>query len=296
MKTYAPVEGKGFLWGLALFIFTLAITGIPLIVSIVKGKPNIGFLVMTSFVFILCAGLFGYFMWAVSNLRYTLKDKHLVIKWAFNTKRIPLENIRGVTITVGSSSIKVIGASWPGFHLGSFSDPRGKGTVNLYATQLWGDIVLIRTKWETIGITPKDPEGFLEDLHKNLPDLKRDEVGDQIVAEQTYSPLKDKVYLGYISVSALILGGAFLHLRYKLPSLPEQVPMHYNFAGQVDRYGSPTEIYYPLGLGLVLMLLLNGVNLVVAKRNSTSVRMMGMVTLIMTLLFSIIALSMILTA
>lgn len=295
MKVYKPVAGKGFAWGVGFLIFTVAVTALPIIFSSMAGAPKLSFLLIMGFISLMCAGMFGYFLWAISNLHYALEDNHLLIKWAFQTKRIPVQNIRSVAKVMGNSSMKVVGASWPGFHMGSFSNPRGKGTVNLYATQIWGDIVLIKTKWETIGITPQDADQFLDDLNKLVPNLA-EEHSDTVVEEVSYSPWKDKLYLGCLGGSLLMLAGAFLYLQNKIPSLPNQVPMHWNFSGQVDRYGAPQEIYLPFGIGVAVTVLLNGINLMVAKNNATSVRLMGLTGLFISILFSIIAIAMVMMA
>lgn len=295
MKVYKPVAGKGVAWGIGLLVFIMLVTTLPLLFSTIAGTPQLGFILIMSFISVLCAGMFGYFLWAVSNLHYVLEDNQLLIKWAFQTKRIPLQNIRSVAKVMGNSSTKVVGASWPGFHMGSFSDPRGKGTVNLYATQIWGDIVLINTKWETIGVTPEDADQFLDDLNKRVPNLA-EEPADALGEDVSYSPWKDKLYLGCLGGSLLMLAGAFFYLQSKIPSLPNQVPMHWNFSGQVDRYGAPQEIYLPFGIGVAVTVLLHGINLMVAKNNATSVRLMGLTGLFIAILFSIIAIAMLMMA
>jgi uncharacterized membrane protein len=45
---------------------------------------------------------------------------------------------------------------------------------------------------------------------------------------------------------------------YYWPQLPEQVPMHWNFAGQVDRYGSRLSMLW-IGPGMMIAMLLVGV-------------------------------------
>lgn len=63
----------------------------------------------------------------------------------------------------------------------------------------------------------------------------------------------ERVLLGVAVAVPLLSLAALLVL---LPSLPEQVPMHFNAAGEADRYGSPLELLtLPLmGLGMVALL------------------------------------------
>ena len=43
-------------------------------------------------------------------------------------------------------------------------------------------------------------------------------------------------------VSPLIFAGVFIFLALRWRYLPEQIPTHYNFAGEVDGYGSRTTL------------------------------------------------------
>lgn len=292
MKVYKPVPGKGVAWGIGLVIFVAAVTGIPVVINLASGRPNPGFLSVMGLMFVFVLALAGYFTWAAKNLQYVLDEKGLLIKWAFNKKRIPLEHIKGVRRTIGTSSLKVVGASWPGFHLGSFTDPAGRGSVNLFATRLWGDILLIRTKWEVVGITPEDPDQFLDELNRLLPGLEADSGTGAEQPVQPFSPWKDRLFLTVMGISAVIIIGTAIFLLKTIPTLPAKIPMHYNLAGEVDRYGSPREIFIPFGIGVLTMIFMVAITSAVARNNKTSAYMMAFVSLFISLIFSIIAISM----
>lgn len=295
MKTFKPAEGKGYLWGLGLIAIVGILTLVPVIINLVSGRLIPGFVLVMGVVFLSITSIAIYFAWAAKSLQYSLDDQELVITWAFSKKRIPLQGIRGIERTIGTSSLKVIGASWPGFHMGSFTDPTGKGTVNLYATHIWGEIILIRTKWETIGITPADAEEFLGELERLSPEIESGSFSPAGDAEQ-YTPWKDKLAVSIFVLAGVILLGTGLYMYSKAPSLPSKVPIHYNIRGEIDRYGSPQELYTPLGIALGVIVMMAGINLSLARNNKTSVRMMAFVSLLISLIFSIISISMILSA
>lgn len=295
MKEFKPVHGRGFVWGLILLIFVLLIVAVPVGINIYSGIVIPGFIVVMGIISVFVTAMFGYFTWSAKNMKYTIDAKGITIKWAFNKKTIPLESILGAAKTVGTSSLKVMGASWPGFHMGSFTDPTGKGSVNLFATRLWGEILLIRTKWEVVGITPANSDEFLNELNKFIPDLNEGsflQKGDV----EAYSLQKDRVVIALMAITGLILAGTGLFLYNIIPTLPPKVPMHFNISGEIDRYGSPNEIFGPFGIGVLVVIMMLGINLSFARNNKTSIRMMAFVSLFISLIFSLIAIGMALAA
>ncbi len=294
MKTYNPIPGKGFFWGVLLVLFTGGLMITPLIMMGINGNnKNPVFMVVMALMMLLVAGFMAYLTWGAKNLSYAMDEKNLIIRWAFNEKKIPFDHIKGAKIVIGNSSLKVAGASWPGFHWGSFTDPTGKGTVNLYATRLYGEMVLIKTKWETIGLTPEDIHVFLEDLHLNVPDLSTDNF-EQIEQEKgsLYSPWKDKFFVAMVIISGFLFAGTVVYLMKTVPNLPAKVPMHFNISGQVDRYGSPSEVYMPLGIGILVDIMMIAMSMSVARNNRMSARMMGVVCVLIAVIFTLIPVSM----
>lgn len=292
MTVHKPTQGKGFLWGIILVAFVGALLLVPVGMAMIAGNQNPFFSVTMGITFIIVILLIGYFTWAARTMEYSLDKNGLVIKWAFNKKKVLLANILGVRRGVGMSSLKVVGASWPGFHIGSFTDPGGKGTVNMFGTRLWGDIIFVRTKWEIIGITPEDPEAFLEELHEFLPKLEADSPGKRGILE-TFSPWKEKRFIALAAATLLILGGTGLYLASVIPELPNQVPLHYNLAGEVNRYGSPYELYAPYGIGVGVCLLLFLINWITGRNNKASAYLVGFVSLFIAVLFAAISIGMV---
>lgn len=271
-------------------LFVAAIIAVPTVITWFN-RPVPGFSIVMGMISVLVLGLLGYFAWAAKNLRYELDDKNLIIRWAFNKKVVPFASIRGFNRMVGTSAAKVVGASLPGFHLGSFTNPTGKGSINLFATRLWGDILLIRTKWEVVGITPENPEEFLEDLSQHVHDLQPDNLTGDEREVAAFSPWRQKHFLAVMGLTAVIIIGTGLYLFNTIPNMPSQIPMHYNLYGQVDRYGSPSELWVPYGIGVSVVLFLSLLNGVVAKNNKTSAYLMAYTSLFIALLFSIISIS-----
>lgn len=292
MKVYKPTASKGFVWSIALMLFVTAAVAVPLIISTAAGNPVPGFLVTMGVVLAVVLGLFGYFAWTAKNLRYEIHDQSLIIKWAFNQKIIPVADIRGINRLVGTSGTKVVGASLPGLHIGSFTNPAGKGTVNLFATRLWGEILLIRTKLEIIGITPENPEEFLEELSVKAPGMESDNLTGSDHEAAPFSPWKEKHFKTIMGLTAALIIGTGIYIFKIIPTLPARIPMHYNLYGQVDRYGSANELWLPFGIGVLvvaIMIILNGT---IARNNRTSSYLLAYTSLFIAVLFSVISVSM----
>jgi len=57
--------------------------------------------------------------------------------------------------------------------------------------------------------------------------------------------------------SCLMLAGVWIYLLVQWSSLPEKLPGHYNFAGEIDRWGSRGELLIVPAVMLVLFILLS---------------------------------------
>lgn len=285
MKVFKPTPGKGFAWCIGGMIFSALIFAIPVGVNMV-GKANLSFLLIMGLTSVLMMAMFGYFTWAARNMEYIITEKELIIKWAFNRKVVPLDGIKGVRRMPGTGAVKVVGASLPGFHIGSFTDPGGKGSVNMFATRLWGEIILLQTRWETIGLTPENPEEFLAALEGAAP--HRLASGEELAgeaAEVGFNMWHDKKYLFMLGLNVALLAGAFYWVYTMTQTLPERIPMQQNLAGEITRYGSPKEHYLLPGIGLVVFIFMTIVTATATKNNKTSVYLMGATSLFVNLLF-----------
>lgn len=100
------------------------------------------------------------------SLRYELHPSELVIQTGWHPIRIPYTSIRGAEIVhLPGSPLRKIGTHLPGLLWGKFTW-RGAGpNLHLYATQK-GPLVLISLESRTIGISPAEPEAFLQELNQ----------------------------------------------------------------------------------------------------------------------------------
>lgn len=255
MNVYQPYPGRGVQWGLALLLLILGIMIMPLRIMI-KSSPNPWTHLPFGILIIALSLVFLYFVYAAASLKYILDDGTLIIKWAFSEKKVDLNTITDVEKRIGISAFKVAAFSWPGLHLGAFS-LGDNDNVNLYATRLMGDVILFKHKWETIGITPADPDVFLEDLESRVAGLAAktiDPQEEEIVRKEAIKKNAKGFHILTV-INLILIGATFLWVTLKIPALPGKIPMHIGPQG-IDRYGSPTELYLMPTISLVTFILM----------------------------------------
>lgn len=75
---------------------------------------------------------------------------------------------------------------------------------------------------------------------------------------------KPNLYIRILNlVSLVIIAGSFITVFIMWNSIPSQVPIHFNVAGQVDKYGDKNGIWILLGMGLFLYILISIFQLIV---------------------------------
>ncbi|MDA8234085.1 MAG: PH domain-containing protein [Clostridia bacterium] len=254
MMAFKPQSSNGFKWGLVLLAFVLGIILLPIVIS--DETPPL-YLLPYGLIMAIVSGLIGYLVYAVKNMEYRFEKDTLVIKYGFSKKVIPLEKINGVEEHIGTwKAMKNLGSSWPGFHLGGFTIP-GLGDATLYCTALRGRLILLRTGYEPVGLSPADVDGFIQALKSARPDLTVKQVefrGEDYLAKSG-ELWRDRVFQGWLGVNLVVIGVMFLWVYTIIPDLPERIPLHWGPQG-VDRYGSPTDLYATplISLGLFLFM------------------------------------------
>ncbi len=220
------------------------------------GTFVIGLAVLMSLFFL---GLLGYWLYGLIRSGYSLDRNALIIHWGPTEQIIPTNQIeRVLTGAEIQERIHFYGGIWPG-HCVGYGEIPDAGPTLFYATAPPRHQIYIVTPGLTYGISPADPEGFLESLHKRL------EMGPTQVVEQssTRPAILDWEIWGDRLALALLIGGIVAVLAligllcFWFPALPRMVPLHFDLAGNPDRLDPRNKIFIIPLIGL-LALLLNG--------------------------------------
>lgn len=254
MKIYKPYPGKGVQYGILFLIIILVIMGIATF-EIYKTTNNFITVLPMIVLKIILVGMFGYFIYTAKTLAYLLDDNKLIIKWGFSQKIIDLNSIGNVEKKLGITAFKMAGVGWPGLHIGAYT--LGNNNINLYATRLAGDVIIFKNKWESIGITPENPDEFLRDLSKLIPHLDTKIIDPKVeeAAKEEAISKNEKVFKLLTRVNILSLLITFVWVKLKIPTLPAKIPMHIGVNG-IDRYGSPKELFIMPAIGLAFFIIM----------------------------------------
>lgn len=160
---FKPRRSTGVLVGTAIILSVLALDAL-LLSYLRQGQISLVFFVFTLLVvlsFPLLA-LLGYLVYGLFNLRYQLHRNAFTIAWGATQHIIPMGSIREVVRGEDlGEEVKVSGVSWPGYLVGR-GQIEGIGRTLFYATEPVAGQLLVVTPTVAYGISPADPDGFLD--------------------------------------------------------------------------------------------------------------------------------------
>ncbi len=260
MTTWKTEPRLGLVTGIGLIVAILLIdfnlTWLALNRPLAIGTFLIGLAVLMSLFFL---GLILYWLYGLLRSEYSLDRNALIIHWGPTEQVIPTGQIERVLVGADvEERIHFYGGIWPG-HCVGYGEVPDAGPTLFYATAPPRHQLYVVTPGLTYGISPADPEGFLQSLHKRL------EMGPtQVVEQSSRRPaILDWEIWGDRLALALLIGGiaALLALIgllcFRFPALPHMVPLHFDLEGSPDRLEPRGQIFIIPLIGL-LALLLNG--------------------------------------
>lgn len=222
-----------------------------------SGTFIIGLAVLLSLILL---GLVGYWLYGLARSGYTLDRNALIIHWGPTQQIIPTTQIkRALKGDEVAGHVQFHGVMWPGHWVG-YGEVPGMGSAFFYATVPPREQVYIVTPGLTYGISPTDPQRFLDSLRQRL------QMGPTQIVEQSSKrpgflnwPLwRDTMGLALLAAGFLAILALTGLLCFRFPALSRLVPLHFNVAGTPDRLGPRGQIFFIPFIGL-LALVLNGV-------------------------------------
>ena len=261
MKRWKTKKGLGLGVGIGLMVLIILIDAnliwLAMNRPLVIGTFIIGLAVLTSLGLL---GLVIYWLYGLLRSEYSLDRNALVIHWGLTEQTIPTGQIERVfTGDQIEGQPAFYGGIWPGHYVG-YGEVPGAGPTLFYATVPPRHQIYIVTAGITYGISPADHAGFVESLRKRI------EIGaTQVVEQSSRRPgfmdwviWRDRLGVGLLVASFLIVLVLTGLLCYQFPALPRMVPLHFDTLGNPDRLEAQGQIFIIPLIGL-LALLLNGV-------------------------------------
>jgi hypothetical protein len=257
---WKPYPSRGGWIGLALLGGALLID--ILIVGAVAGTsiPWLRFVsIFLAMLSLPVLGLVAYWTYGYFTLRYHLDRNGLVIRWGGDRQIVPIERVQTIAPVGGEGDRALsgfLGVRWPGYRAGR-GQLAGAGPTLFRHTAPLEASLLVMTPSQAYVISPADPEGFIRawEVRQTLGPTQSWTQEARPVSLLALPSWSDRLAYGLIA-AALVVGVAFAaYVWARYPTLPENLPFHFDAAGQVDRIGPKGEILRLPTIGLLVLLL-----------------------------------------
>lgn len=187
-----------------------------------------------------------YSIQAVRSTTYKVDAEGIAIHYGFKHILIPWHKISRLERRQTVNLLKFAGSEWPGNYTGYFQELGNKDLIAAYSSSK-NDVVLINTPDLKYLISPENISSFFWEasqyqLGPAIP--AAEEVKNGLLNSMMGKRMIILNLLALILVAAAIQWSAGNH---------DQIPLHYNLQGEIDRYGSPYELYLIL-LGPIIMM------------------------------------------
>ena len=279
-KVFRPSQTKSsFVWTIIL----LLIIDVPILAVMFLSFQQVSFLfvVLIAVLAIIDGALLTLEVFS-KKMAFTVQENTFVVKFGFSKRKIPYSSIKAVKVSETSLLLRVFGASWPGMHWGLYT-AKELGKVWVYSTKMSGDFVVIElVDGNKIVVSPQDSQALSNELN-----TKRAQFGTATNVKGLDSAKK----FVYLQV-ATVLGAFFVFLGYLLwiyPTLPETIPVHFDFNMVPNRWGHKSELFIIGGIAAIFPALNSILVLKFGKYAKTMTIFLGIVfTLLMALFLGIV--------
>jgi hypothetical protein len=213
---------------------------IPITFFAREGPLILSVSILSISVLIIC--LILYVTFAGRKMSYELGEEEFKVNFGLMKFKTQYSVIDKVQISPVTLLLRIFGGSWPGLHWGLFQSDIGR--VHVYSTRRKGDFILMSlVDGKKIVLSPEEPENFLDDINNrrkvslkpDVSDLKLFEVSKKVIYSQVLI-----VLLAYLLVLA--------YVQAVYPSLPEVIPVHFDFNWNPNRWAPKTEILIITGV------------------------------------------------
>lgn len=254
---------------------------IPLVSVLFLGSQGpTFFLVFMVALLILLPSLIVHVTLAGRSMSYEVTKDEFRVNYRLMNLRAPYSSIQDVEMVELALLLRLFGGSWPGFHWGLFKTSRG--VAHVYSTKMKGTFILITlVDGRKIAITPAEPQAFMVRINEERSKFGTATEED---IELTASCSWRLVYAQMAGVA-----GAFMvFLAYFLavfPSLPEIVPVHFNFNWVPDRWAPKSELFIMVGLAALFPVLNGALALKFGRYEKSLLVFLGVVFFLVEMLF-----------
>src|SRR5919199_6510088 len=295
MQRWRPAPSAGGLVGLLACLLSLAgIAG--LVLRVIPGTSGAAQVASWALVALLAVAAVGSaaLLWGYYRLGYAIEDgpeAALVLRWAWMTIRIPLDEIE--YLGPARQLLRLPGPGerrwlwpWPGYYLAAVHD-EALGRVQLLATVPPRRQLLVCSARGSFGISPDRPAQLMDRYAhwreaarsapfalppllpvppQSAPSVEDDDGGEASGGALAQpgsgwavggAPglavlLRDRAAVGLLLLGGGLIAAMLWFILLRYEAVPSALPLHYSATGVPDRIGTPREIFVlPLITALV---------------------------------------------
>ncbi len=273
MEEFKPDRWLGLTSGIALLLLVLAVDaliiwGISLVSISLVGF--LLFLLILASLFVLI--LLGYWLYGLLWSGYFVDRNALVIQWGATTQVVPLESVDAV---LNGDQLNAIahfrGALWPGLRVG-YGEIEDVGPTLFFATASLRKQVVLTTPALAYALSPADPTAFLATLRHRMSmgSTQSVEQASQQPAILTWAFWGDRVGLALLTCALVLLVALFGYIATRYLSLAELQPLHFDTAGQPDRWGTRAQVFTLPFIGLLALIANGGLGFLLYERERSA--------------------------
>ena len=200
------------------------------------------------------------------TLRYWVDRDGVTIAWLFARYVIPMEQIQRI-IRGSREEMRSPWWTWPTPYMTRWRYGAGEWWLSL-ATRPPPDQLLLITPYGTIGLSPRDPEGFIQALQERyrLGPARRLVPGARLPRITRWPVWRDRLGLALLLAGLLGVLILFGWLSLVYPRLPEELPLHFDAQGMPDRIGPRSGLLILPIIGLLTWAVNGGIGGLVYAR------------------------------
>lgn len=269
MESFKTDRWLGLASGMALVLLVLITDGVMIWGISQAGISLVAFfLLLLVIVSLLPLLLLSYWLYGLISSSFHVDRNALVIRWGATTQVVPMQSVTGVLSGDQAKRItRFRGALWPGLRSG-YGEIEEIGPALFFATGPLRRQVILTTPTLAYALSPADPAAFVEVVRHRLsmgPTQSVDQVSQQ-PEFLTWSLWGDRLGLALLVSALVLLIALFGYISLRYPSLADLQPLHFDAAGQPDRWGTRTQVFTLPFIGLLALVANGGLGFLLYQR------------------------------
>jgi hypothetical protein len=273
METFKADRWIGIASGAALMLLNIVIAGALALVISQKGVSLLSFLLSLGIMALLfLLALLGYWLYGLLWSSFHVDRNALIIRWGATAQVVPMASITGVLSGQDAKSITYFrGARWPGMRVG-YGEIEEIGPTLFFSTGPLQRQVILTTETLAYALSPDDPGSFIEATRQRLSmgPTQNVEQASRQPEFLAWSFWGDRLGLSLLLISLALLLLLFGYISARYGSLAELQPLHFDAAGQPDRWGTRAQVFTLPFIGLLALIANGGLGFLLYERERTA--------------------------